>query len=252
MTLLSEIYDVTLKRGNRGAAKGGFVRPTVGEHFMTHRDFQKVEKFTIPNIGDPLEGGYFAGIIDSTQTEGASGERYALIVAPKATGEDDLTWGGYGKVVAGADSTWDGKQNTIDLIADSETHPAASFCDNLTIGGYSDWYLPAPDELELLYRNFKPTTEDNYTSVRTLHDQTNGYNPNSDPTEDGYTTSDPSKTSLTDWQDGGSEAFDDVYHWSSMEYNSTNAWFQYFFNGTQTNNDKSNTRRVRAVRRLSL
>ena len=44
MTLLSDIYDVTLKRGNREAAKGGFVRPTVGEHFMTNKDFKKVEK----------------------------------------------------------------------------------------------------------------------------------------------------------------------------------------------------------------
>lgn len=42
MTLLSEIYDVTLKRDIRGAAKGGFVRPTVGEHFMTHRDFEEI------------------------------------------------------------------------------------------------------------------------------------------------------------------------------------------------------------------
>jgi len=42
MTLLSEIYDVTLKRGNRGAAKGGFVRPTIGEHFVTHMDFEEI------------------------------------------------------------------------------------------------------------------------------------------------------------------------------------------------------------------
>lgn len=40
MTLLSDIYDVTLKKDIRGAAKGGFVRPTVGEHFMTHKDFK--------------------------------------------------------------------------------------------------------------------------------------------------------------------------------------------------------------------
>ena len=42
MTLLSEIYDVTLKRDIRGAAKGGFVRPTVGEHFMSDRDFEEI------------------------------------------------------------------------------------------------------------------------------------------------------------------------------------------------------------------
>src|SRR6056297_2404982 len=142
------------------------------------------------NIGQPYEGGYLAGVIDSTQTEGSSGERYALIVAPKASGENaSLEWGGYNYTVSGADSTWNGKQNTIDLKADSQSHPAAAFCDGLTIGGDSAWYLPAPDELELLYRNFKPTTQGNYTSSTPLHNQTNGYNPNSDPTKDGYTIS---------------------------------------------------------------
>jgi len=204
------------------------------------------------SIGQPYEGGYLAGVIDSTQTEGSSGERYALIVAPKASGESaSLEWGGYNSTVSGADSTWNGKQNTIDLMADSQSHPAASFCDGLTIGGYSDWYLPAPDELELLYRNFKPTTPDNYTSVRELHSQTNGYNPNSDPTENGYTTSDPSQTGLSNWQHGGSEFLDDTHHWSSMEYSSMHAWYQYFGTGYQTDNSKFSYR-VRAVRRLTL
>ena len=39
MTLLSEIYDVTLKRGNRGAAKAGWIRPTIGECFKSNFDF---------------------------------------------------------------------------------------------------------------------------------------------------------------------------------------------------------------------
>jgi len=204
-------------------------------------------------VGDSYEGGYLAGVIDSTQTEGSSGERYALIVAPKASGEHSgLTWGGYNYTVSGADSTWNGKQNTIDLIADSQSHPAASFCDGLTISGYSDWYLPAPDELELLYRNFKPTARDNRTSARELHSQTNGYNPNSDPTENGYTSNDPSQTGLSNWQDGGSEFLDATYHWSSMEYSSTHAWLQYFSTGFQYGTNKTYSYRVRAVRRLTL
>lgn len=47
MTLLSEIYDVTLKRSNRGANKQGWVRPTLGEFFMTHRDFTRIEAQTV-------------------------------------------------------------------------------------------------------------------------------------------------------------------------------------------------------------
>lgn len=38
-TLLSEIYDVTLKRGNRGQALSGYYRPTLSEFFMTDHDY---------------------------------------------------------------------------------------------------------------------------------------------------------------------------------------------------------------------
>lgn len=55
MTLLSDIYNVTLKRDIRGAAKGGFVRPTVGEHFMTHRDFIEITNFVPQYV---FKGGY--------------------------------------------------------------------------------------------------------------------------------------------------------------------------------------------------
>ena len=40
--LLSDIYNVTLKRGNRGANSNGWIRPTVGETYMTHRDFKYI------------------------------------------------------------------------------------------------------------------------------------------------------------------------------------------------------------------
>ena len=40
--LLTEIYDVTLKKINRDAAKNGFIRPTIGESFATHKDFKEI------------------------------------------------------------------------------------------------------------------------------------------------------------------------------------------------------------------
>ena len=43
--------------------------------------------------------------------------------------------------------------------------------------------------------------------------------------------------------------FYDAYHWSSAEFDSTNAWRQDFYNGIQSNNGKDNTGiSVRAVR----
>lgn len=44
--LLTEVYDVTLKKDAREAAKNGFIRPTIGESFMSHKDF--VEVVSIP------------------------------------------------------------------------------------------------------------------------------------------------------------------------------------------------------------
>jgi hypothetical protein len=58
MTLLSEIYDVTLKRGNRGANAEGYIRPTIGEYTMTHKDFVRYVRLNSPktiNLGEPAK-----------------------------------------------------------------------------------------------------------------------------------------------------------------------------------------------------
>lgn len=66
MKLLSDLYKVTLKRGIRGKAKEGFVRPTIGENFMSHKDFIKVvsSKFMPETLGflDVIEHPDWAGI----------------------------------------------------------------------------------------------------------------------------------------------------------------------------------------------
>jgi hypothetical protein len=57
------------------------------------------------------------------------------------------------------DSVEDGKINhsqviaRADYIADPNTFPAFKLCEELTQGGYTDWYLPARTELDLLWRN---------------------------------------------------------------------------------------------------
>jgi hypothetical protein len=124
-------------------------------------------------------------------------------------------------------------------------HPAADFCTGLSIGGYSDWYLPARYELDIAYENLKPTTDSNSTSW--------GINPYSVPerTVD-RTAGAPAQTSIAAFQTGGAEAFVADDHWSSTELSSTSAWRLRFSNGIQGNSDKDSTRRVRAFRKLAL
>jgi hypothetical protein len=51
-----------------------------------------------------------------------------------------------------------GKANSAAIAAVTDPalggpHPAASYCEGLTESGYTDWYLPALPELNVLYTN---------------------------------------------------------------------------------------------------
>ena len=195
--------------------------------------------------GQPLEGGYFAGYISHTANGVAT---HALIVAPRATGatgagypvNTNLQWRTSASTT-GATSPFDGAANTA-LMTSS---PAANFCTGLSIGGYSDWYLPARYELDIAYYNLKPTTGSNNTSW--------GINNYSVPKRTvNYTAGDPAQTSVAAFQSGGAEAFVDEDHWSSTEVFSTSAWILYFGIGFQTSDGQTVSRRVRAFRKLAL
>jgi hypothetical protein len=111
---------------------------------------------------------------------------------------------GFGRGAAGGASTsgtsseYDGAANTANM-ADA-SHPAAQYCEGLSIGGYSDWYLPARYELDIAYENLKPTTTSNSTSW--------GINDYSVPKRTvNRTAGAPAQTSIAAFQTGGAEAF---------------------------------------------
>jgi hypothetical protein len=197
-------------------------------------------------IGSAYEGGFYAGDISTTANSVAT---HYLVVAPVSSGQTTAQWKNANTTTPGADSDIDGPQNTADMVADgnSTVYPSAHFCNDAVIGGFSDWHMPAKNELEVCYYNLKPTTASNFTS--------SGINPNAVPARaSNYTAGTPAQTSAAAFQTGGAEAFDaGNTWWSSTEFSTTNARAQYFTGGNsgyQASFNKNGSIRVRAVRRV--
>lgn len=192
-------------------------------------------------IGSAYQGGFFAGYI-SHNADGIA--THGLIVAPKASGETtEVEWKTTNTSTAGTNSVFDGAANSAAM--NNADHPAAQFCESLTIDGYSDWYLPARYELDIAYQNLKPTTTSNNTSW--------GINDYSVPKRTANrTASVPPQTSVAAFRTGGAEAFRSDIHWSSTEGSDTQAWALSFTNGAQGNVDKTSERSVRAFRKFAL
>lgn len=134
----------TAKARFTGAAKGSSAYGTV--------NFTTATSFIPTTPGTPFGGGLYAGQI--TEDDGIT---YAIIVAPKAQGGEasgTLAWKTPQTTTTGTDSLNNGFNNTAAMVAAGiSLHPAAQFCKGLSINGYTDWYLPAKDELNLIYTN---------------------------------------------------------------------------------------------------
>jgi len=104
-----------------------------------------------------------------------------------------------------------GAQNTIDIVSGCTTPGiAADICANLSLNGYTDWFLPSKDELDSMYQN------------KAIIDATATAN--------------------------GGTAFVSYIYWSSSEHNDLEAWIQNFDNGNQSVYNKNTYYYVRAVR----
>ena len=212
-------------------------------------------------IGTACAGGYYAGrIIDA-------GVTYALIVSPKASGQNGNATLAYKTTSDAAPAAARTLTNGLaaSTAMNSAAYPAAQYCRSLSINTYSDWYLPARDELEVLYRNLKPTTGANHVAAAWRTNATfgttggygmdggaEGYNANSSPVGAAYTSSAPLRTTVTAFQSTGTEPFVALSYWSSTECTATDAWSQDFTNGPQYLDNKTSAYYVRAVRRVAV
>ena len=204
--------------------------------------FQNQRKFAPPiptSIGSAYGGGYFAGQIN------VSGVVYNLVISDISVGESSSkAWGIQGDLTYTTSNT-DGSGNTATLYALGTSYAAATFCHNVNTGGYTDWYLPATNELEVIYYFLKPDTSSNSIS--------SGSNPNAvspEPISTLYTTGNPTQTSATNFRTSGGQAMSGGY-WTSTEFSDQNANYQTSNIGTQSNFRKgSNGYGARAIRKV--
>jgi len=90
---------------------------------------------------------------------GSPSWRY-LEAAPVSTEWTSIQWGSYGNWIGGTETgIGTGQNNTTKIVtwlnSHSETGCAAQLCNDLIVDGYSDWFLPSKDELDLMYLNLK-------------------------------------------------------------------------------------------------
>jgi hypothetical protein len=150
---------------------------------------------TLPAIGDPFMGGYYAGIIDSTRPDTINtndsfqtGLRYALIVSPKSHEPPaGITWGVASWDITSALTRWNGLafyEHIINTQTPASTN-AFGYLKNLNTAtvtsmhgadfngqppddGGSVWYMPSADEANLVFKHFKRSTGTTSSSETTV------------------------------------------------------------------------------------
>jgi len=246
MNLISISPDslrIALQRWEQQARNGGWqhdpsktVEQLAAENAALMWSLLNGDDLGLPPIGTGYEGGYFAGLIN--QVDGL----YGLVAAPKAQGDFRALWLSKEVEISGADSLHDGAANTR-AMAEAGS-PLAQRALGLSINGHADWYVPARDELEMVYRAFKPTADDNARWC--------GDNCSSVPIGRAYLLQTPAQTTVPAFIAGAMEALEPTWYWSSSQYSRLTAWLQGFDVGNQLTSNKGYEGRARAVRRFKV
>ncbi|MEW5961170.1 MAG: InlB B-repeat-containing protein [Chloroflexota bacterium] len=97
------------------------------------------------------------GLIFYDKGSYSAGWRY-LEAAPSDQGTGGIQWynGSYTATGATATAVGTGQANTTMIVTSQGAGSyAAQLCNDLSIGSYSDWFLPSKDELGFMYTNLK-------------------------------------------------------------------------------------------------
>ncbi|MDG1159000.1 MAG: DUF1566 domain-containing protein [Flavobacteriales bacterium] len=155
------------------------------------------------SIGDTYQG----GIIFYLDPSGCHG----LVAAPTNQSTGDQWYNGsYIDTRAYGSGLFEGKYNTAMInFSQGGATSAAAICQSISLGGFSDWYLPSIEELNKMYQNIGQGNTLGLGNV------------------------------------GG---FADTGYWSSTEFVNDYAWIQGFGSGNQVYASKDFNVYVRAVR----
>ena len=132
-----------VESGDNGARFRCIVRNSAGRDTSAAATLT-VNRAPVAVIGQSYQGG-IVFYMDSTGQHG--------LIAATSDLSTGAAWGCDGTAIGGtAAGLGSGAANTAAIIGDCSTAGiAARLCSDLSSGGYSDWYLPSEEELDLLY-----------------------------------------------------------------------------------------------------
>jgi len=242
----------------------GITGSTISSKFSVYNEFTTADSF-VPEPGEQMEGGYFGGQIND------GGTIYNLIVAPSVsgslTGQTSNLWkttnsgGDAGSAVYGKPIT-DNKAATVQypifqwcnysITGPNANNPGVN---GTGIGGFNDWYIPAKNELAVLYFFLKPSKASNDTLSGSNPNAVDPYTPDTNYGPDGPDGPQfPNQTSSLDFQSGSNDAFFTNVYWSATEDSagSGGANTLDFTNGEENAAPKGGGNRyVRVIRRVA-